>query len=571
MKILGINHDMYITSAALIVDGKIMSAVAEERFNREKQSRRFPANAINYCLQNSNLKITDIDYIANSYNPSSHLNKFNPIFSNSRRSRYDYLYSIPDNLLNLFPKRPLESEFMSQEHKFDKYNLKIYFINHHLCHAANGFYLSPFNEASILTADGRGENDTATFSYGKKNKIETLNNMKIPHSLGSFYSTFTSFLGFKPDSDEWKVMALSSYGSKSNNIYKKLKKLIEFKSNGTFELDTNYFSEINHEMPEYYSENFLKLLGKPRKKNDNITNKHYEIAAAMQQVTEDILFHMCDKLYNLTKSNNLVLSGGSVMNSVFNGKILENSSFKNLFISSAPDDSGLSIGAGLALYNHILGKKKRFVQTHNYYGPEFSNQRIKKILDELKIKYLYSKNIEKYAANALSNGKLIAWFQGRMEFGQRALGNRSILADPRNKNMKKIINKAIKFRESFRPFAPAILIDHVKNYFEIDGNQQVPFMEKVLKIKKHKQKDIPAVTHKDGSGRLQTVDKKNNQKFYSLINEFYKLTSIPVVLNTSFNVNNEPIVCTPQDAIRNFNTCGLDILIMGNYIITKKN
>ena len=571
MKILGINHDMYITSAALIVDGKIISAVAEERFNREKQSRRFPINAINYCLENSNLKISDIDYIANSYNPSSHLNKFNPIISNSRRSRHDYLYSIPDNLLNLFPTRPLGSEFMLQEHNFDKYNLKIYFINHHLCHAANGFYLSPFKEASILTADGRGENDTATFCHGKNNKITTLNNIKIPHSLGSFYSTFTSFLGFKPDSDEWKVMALSSYGSKSNNIYRKLKKLIELKSNGTFELDLNYFSEINHEMPEYYSENFLKLLGKPRKKNDNLTNKHYEIAAAMQQVTEDVLFHMCNKINKLTKSNNLVLSGGSIMNSVFNGKILKNSNFKSLFISSTPDDSGLSIGAGLALYNHILGKKKRYVQTHNYYGPEFSNQSIKKILDDLKINYLYSGNIEKFAAKELSNGKLIAWFQGRMEFGQRALGNRSILADPRNKNMKKIINKAIKFRESFRPFAPAILIEHVKNYFEIVGNQKVPFMEKVLKIKQHKQKDIPAVTHKDGSGRLQTVDKKDNERFYSLINEFYKLTSIPVVLNTSFNVNNEPIVCTPQDAIRNFNTCGLDILIMGNFIITKKN
>jgi len=569
VKILGINHDMYITSAALLVDGEIVAACAEERLNRVKLSRSFPHNAIKYCLKSSNIDFKDLDYIANAYNPSSHLNKFNPIFSNSRKHRSDYLYSVPDNLLNLIANRPKDSEYTLQIHKFEDYSMKIYFINHHLCHAANGYLLSSFDNASILTVDGRGETDTATFSVGLKNKINTYKKLKIPHSVGSFYSTFTSFLGFKPDSDEWKAMALSSYGKKSNKYYHRIRNLIELKNNGFFELNLNYFNEIIHEMPDYFTEKFVKEFGIPRKKDAELNNKHYEIAAAMQQVTEDILLHMCDSLYKDTKKENLVLSGGSFMNSVFNGKVIKKTKFKNLFISSAPDDSGLSIGACLALYNTILGKNKRFKQLHNYYGPSYTNKEIKKILKALKIKYIYSERIEKDTALALSKGKLIGWFQGKMEFGQRALGNRSILADPRKKEMKDKINKAIKFRESFRPFAPAILIDSVSDFFETSKNEKVPFMEKILKIKKSKQKLIPAVTHKDGSGRLQTVTKKENERFYHLIKEFSKITKIPILLNTSFNVNNEPIVCTINDAIRNFNSCGLDILVLGDFMIFK--
>ena len=322
-------------------------------------------------------------------------------------------------------------------------------------------------------------------------------------------------------------------------------------------------------MPNYFTEAFINLFGKPRKKNDAITNKHYQIASAMQKVTEEILFHMCNYLKQKVKSKNLVLSGGSIMNSVFNGKISNKSSFKNIFISSCPDDSGLSIGAALALYNVILKKKKRYLQKHNFYGPKYSNDQVIKTLDNLKIKYTKSNKVEQLIAKELSNGKLVGWFQDKMEFGQRALGNRSILADPRNTKMKDKINSAIKFRENVRPFAPAILEEYTLDYFNLNRHHDVPFMEKVFMIKKSKQKFIPAVTHKDGSGRLQTVTRKYNQKFYSLISEFYNITGIPILLNTSFNINNEPIVCSPSDAVKTFYSCGLDILVINNFIIKK--
>jgi carbamoyltransferase len=575
MKILGINHDMFITSAALINDGKIISAIPEERISREKLSRKFPEKAINQILKENNLDINNIDIFSNSYNPANLMTKFNPIFSTSRRFRSDYLYSVPDNLFKINENiNPINSEYLMQEIKIKNKTKKIYFVNHHLAHAANAFFISPFKKSAILTADGRGEIDSCSFSLGVDNKINLIKKISFPHSVGSFYSTFTEFLGYKANSDEWKVMALSSYcKNKKNKFYKLIKKLVKInKSDGTFILNTNYFKETVHEYGKMYSDEFVKLFGPPRKKDEKITSRHNEIAGAMQVVSEEIVLNMLNWLQKKTKSENLSVSGGFFMNSVFNGKITKLTKFKNIFISSCPDDSGLSIGAALYVYNHILNRKKRYIQKHNYYGPSFSNDEIKKTLDNYKINYSFNKkNLSKIVAKKISEGKIIGWFQGKMEFGQRALGNRSILGDPRILKNRDKINQIIKFRESFRPFAPAILNEKKEDFFLIRKNETANFMEKVFLIKNKMHNKIPAVTHIDGSGRLQTVEKTTNPKFYDLIKEFFNITSIPILINTSFNLNGEPIVCTPQDAIRTFNTSGLDMLVIGDFIISKQN
>jgi carbamoyltransferase len=569
VKILGINHDMFITSAALIEDGKILSAIAEERLTRQKLTRDFPINAIKYCLDQANCDINDIAYITNAYNPAAHFQKFNPIFSNHRRFRGDYLYSVPDNIFRLLKDDEKENDYIQQTIKLKNREMEIYYIRHHLCHAANGFFLSPFKDAAILTADGRGELDSATFSIGSENSIELLNNINIPHSIGSFYSTFTSFFGFRPNSDEWKVMALSSFTSPENEYYKKIKNIVDLKQDGTFELDLNFFKEHNVENSSYYSDEFINVFGPPKEQNDRIEKRYYDIASAMQKITEEILTHMLSWLQVRSKLENVVVNGGSFMNSVFNGKIKKATNFKNVFVSSCPDDSGLSIGSALYLYNHILSNKTRYVQKHNFYGPKYDDNEIKHTLDKYLIKYTFEDDINEFACEQLINGKLIGWFQGRMEFGQRALGNRSIIADPRDHKMKDKINSAIKYREDFRPFAPAILENMATEYFDIADDEKVPFMEKVFMIKEEKRNIIPSVTHIDGSGRLQTVSQENNPIFYSLISRFYEKTDVPVLLNTSFNINGEPIVCSPTDAIRTFYNCGLDILIIGNYVVKK--
>ena len=569
MKILGLNHDMYISSAALIVDGKVVAACAEERLNREKLTRVFPSKAVNYCLQKVNIKLDQIDYIANSYNPAVLLKKFNPIFSNHRRFRGDYYYSIPDFLLNNERQVKEDSDYSCQKIRLGKKELDIYYITHHLCHAANGFYLSPFKKSAILTADSAGEDDSANFLIGDKSNIKLLKKLKIPHSTGSFYSTFTDFFGYKPESDEWKIMALSAYGSKNNKYYKIIKNMVNLKPDGSFTLDQSYFKQHLHTFPNFYTDDFVRLLGTPKKKNEKFTKRDFEIASAMQQVFEDICSHMLKYLYRATRVKNLVLSGGSFMNSVFNGKAHKISQFDNVWLSSCPDDSGQSIGSALYLYNKILKKKNRYELKHNFLGPSFKSDEIKKDLVKYKINFIYKKNISEIVSQKLANGKLVGWFQGRMEFGQRALGNRSILADPRDLSSKNRVNSAVKYREKFRPFAPAVIDKYAHEFFDLKKGEKVPFMEKVVLVKKEKRRLIPAVVHKDFTARVQTVDSKTNKIFHNLINDFYKITGVPVLLNTSFNLNGEPIVCNPTDAIRTFYSCGLDLLVMDNYLIYK--
>lgn len=568
MRIIGISSDLWISSAALIQDGKLVAASAEERFDRKKMSTAFPARALDFCLKKAKIRIEDVDCIAMSWNPGIHLASASSRYLEPIRWRGEYLYSIPSFLLNRFSCP--EVECMEEKLYLKNKEISIFFIDHHKSHAGNAFLLSPFKEAAILSIDGRGESETCMFAKGSGNKIETIKSIYMPHSLGLFYGALTEYLGFKADSDEWKVMALASYGKFNNLYYKKMRNTIKIDKDGKFEIDLSYFTYyLFDKQPTMYSKKIIGLLGPPRSKEDKIKDRHKQIAAATQQMFEESVVRLLEDLYKKTRCKNLVLGGGCAMNSVFNGKVHRLTPFRNVFISSCPDDSGNSIGAALYVYNCILNRKSRYTAVDNYWGPEFSNKEIKDILEKYKLKYVFHEDIAGTVAKLLSEGKLVGWFQGRMEFGQRALGNRSILADPRNIISKELVNRAVKYRETFRPFAPSVLEEYAHTYFDIPKGTRVPFMEKVYRVREDKKKIIPAVVHIDGTGRLQTVSKSTNPLFYRLINEFKLITGIPVVLNTSFNLNGEPIVCSPTDAIRTFISCGLDYLAMGNYLCMK--
>ncbi len=565
MKILSIYPYTHISSAALIIDGKVVSAAQEERFNRKKMSTDFPTKTIEWCMKKNNLKFKDIDLITVPWNPQKNINHVSKRWIDQLRWRGEMLTNVPGNLMRII-----------NEDSGDYLNIswgknKLKFIDHHLCHASFGYYQSGFKNADILTIDGHGETETCFFGNAKGKIIKKLLSIEYPHSIGLFYGTFTEFLGFKPDSDEWKVMALSSKDKK--NIYdQKISKLYKLTTTG-FELDLTYFNYYTFDRREHmFSNKFIGLFGKQRKKDFKLSKKDFQIASAMQRHFEKIVIHLLNILKKIGNSKNLILGGGAAMNCVMNGKIDSLNTYKDSHISYAPDDSGVSVGAGLYVY-YNFNKKKVILNnketTNCYFGPSYSNDEIKTTLNQNKINFKKENDICKFTAKSLSEGKLIGWFQGRMEFGHRALGNRSILADPRKKNVKDTINKAIKFRENFRPFAPAVLEEHQKILMHIPNDRKVFFMERAYEFKKKWTKKIPGVVHHDNTGRIQTVSKKINPLFHNLINEFYKITDTPVLLNTSFNLNGEPIVMSPSDAIKTFYSCGLDILVLGNYVIQK--
>lgn len=546
-----------------MINGKIKSASQEERFNREKMSTDFPINSINWCLKENNLKLKDIDLIVIPWNPQKNINHASLRWVNTMRWRGEMLTSVPTNLMRIINEKEADEMNISWGKN------KLLFIDHHHCHAAFGYYQSGYNNANILTIDGHGETETCFFGSAKNRKIKKIHSIDYPHSVGLFYGTFTDFLGFKADSDEWKVMALSSY-DKKNKFDGLISKLYNLTKNG-FELDLTYFSFYTFDRkPNFFSKKFVELIGTPRKKNEKLNKIHYQIASAMQRHFEKIVIHLIKVLRFKNNSKNLILGGGAAMNCVLNGKLDSLNLCNNNHISYAPDDSGVSVGA--ALYAHHKFNKSKFNSNEIkscYYGPSFDDNEIERTLNRYKIRYEKKTNIEKYASKKISDGSLIGWFQGKMEFGHRALGNRSILADPRRKNIKNLINKAVKFREDFRPFAPAILQEYQQNIMIMPKNRNVYFMERAYKFRKEWVNKIPGVVHTDKTGRVQTVSKKINPKFYNLIKYFNDITGVPVVLNTSFNLNGEPIVLSPSDAIRTFYSCGLDILILGNYVIKK--
>ena len=563
-KILGLNSIGFNTSASLIINGKIVGAVEEERLNREKRTRKFPIHSIKYLLENNNLNFHDLDDIGISWNPMINLEKYQKNFHDTNRYIPEILFSTLANFEGLI-KKGKDEDYLTQTLKIGNKKINIFFIKHHLCHASN-FFFSGFDKASILTVDAFGEKQSTGMFYSDEKKIKKIFSQDFPHSLGSFYSTFTEICGFKPQSDEWKLMGAAAYG-KNNRYYKKLQNLIHLKSDGSFELDLNYFNFYNFHKPNFYNKKLLNFIGLEKNENrEKLKQPYYDLAFAAQKIFEDIYFHLINNLYKKKPNQNLVISGGCALNSLANGKILKKTKFRNLYIPPVPDDSGAGLGAACYI-NTQIHSKKTFRLSNNYLGPKFSNQKVEKLLKLYKLNYKKIKDVNKAAAQKISEGNIIGWFQNNLEFGDRALGNRSIIADPRDKNMKEKINRCVKYREKFRPFAPAVISEQAGRFFEIEKTSN--FMEKAVKIKRIYQKLVPAVVHEDKTCRLQTVDKINNEKFYFLIKEFEKITKIPILLNTSLNYQGDPIACSPEDALKTFFLSGLDFLYINDFEIYK--
>ncbi len=565
MYILGISCFYHDSSVALLKDGKIIAAAEEERFTRKKHDTGFPINAINFCLNYENIKIKDIDYIGFYEKPflkferilSQHLNNF-------PRSLRMFVKSMP----NLINEKIRISKIIRKKLKYKK---EILYIDHHLAHAASSYLVSPFKKSAILTIDGVGEWATTALGYGKENKIFIEEEIRFPHSLGLLYTAITTYLGFKANNDEYKVMGLAPYGKPI--YFEKLKeKLIKLEKDGSYKLNMDYFAYNYKE--QMFSEKFIEEFGTSRKKESDITQFHKDMAASLQKLYEHILFMILNYLYKKYKLKNLCISGGCGLNSVANGKILKNTSFENIYIQPASGDGGTSIGVVSYIYNSILNNKRNFVMDSAYLGPEYNDDEIKNFLNKEEIKYSKFPNEERLldqVSKLIYNNNVIGWFQGRMEFGPRALGNRSILSNPCNPNMQDILNLKVKHREKFRPFAPVICEEDVNKYFDGDKKLQMPsyYMLMVYPIKEEKRKLIPAVTHVDGSGRLQVLNKKYNELYWRLIKQFGKLSKVPILINTSFNIRGEPIVCSPKEAYKCMMGTGIDYLVLGNYLIKR--
>ncbi len=584
MIILGINAFHGDSSACLVVNGKLIAAVEEERFRRVKHWAGFPAKAIIYCLDEAGIDVTDIDYIAINRNPMANLAR-KILYSLKRRPSY---LMVVDRLRNARRVAGIK-EVLSDELgiPLDSIRAKIINVEHHRAHLASSFYVSPYDSAAVLSVDGFGDFVSTMWGYGDKTGIRKYGQVGFPHSLGIYYLAMTQYLGFPHYGDEYKVMGLAPYGVP--RYIDKMQELVKLKSNGGFELSLQYFChhsnhvrmEWNNSQPSIgrvYSDALLELLGPARSQHDDITAYHKDLAASMQLMYEKSLFHILEKLHEKTGERRLCLSGGCAMNSVANGKIQQNTGFEHVYIQSAAGDAGGAIGAAYSVWVDTLKKKRNFVMEHAYYGPGFTNAQISDLLDkhsdELKdagCKYdrIYDEHaLLDMTASCIADGMVIGWFQGRLEWGPRALGNRSILGDPRRRDMKDILNRKIKRRESFRPFAPSILRDAVPEWFERD--EDVPFMLKVLQIRDDKRNKIPAVTHVNGSGRLQTVTESHNPRYYRLIKAFYDKTGIPILLNTSFN-ENEPVVCKPEEALACFLRTKMDILVLNDWFISRND
>ncbi|MFC1936383.1 carbamoyltransferase [Chloroflexota bacterium] len=573
MKILGLHITGDQSSACLFVDGEIKYGAAEERFNREKRCRKFPDNAINFCMEQAGLNdLEEVDAIAISWNPAIHMEMINMSgFTSWRRYDPEWLYIAPNNLTKYFQTSITKnsSAFQWDSSK----NNKIYYVNHHLTHLSHAAFQSKFKECAALIVDEYGEFATTTLAHVNDTQIEILKQCWFPHSLGAFYAMFTEFLGFRANSDEWKVMGMAAYGD-PDAYFKKIIGLVSWDPNNLeVTLDLKYFNHYNMKIGTYLTPRLESLLGLERRKPaDSLDQEYFDLAAAVQKAFEEIVIEILNTLQGITKSNNIVLGGGSFMNSALNGKVLERTKFDDIFITYAAADNGGATGAALWVAHVEKGVKRNYdgyLPPTPYIGPDYSQQEIETILNACKIQYEKPDNFIQQTVDLLIEGKVVGWFQGALEYGERALGNRSILADPRRADMKDIINAAVKYREYFRPFAPSILQERASDYFDIPSHISVPYMEQVYMIKEDKRELIPAVTHHDGSGRLQTVNHTLNPLYHKLISEFEAKSGVPVLLNTSFNVKGEPIVCSPQDAIRTFYSCGLDALVIGECIIYK--
>jgi carbamoyltransferase len=478
--------------------------------------------------------------------------RYNPLISSVRSLREHNFYTLSDNLLNLISDRKLGNYTLINH---DKKNFpKIYHINHHLSHAANGYFLSNFKSASILTCDFRGENESTTFNYGENNLITKFESHNTPNSLGKLYATFTELLGYRSDSDEWKVMAMSAYSFDCKEEIKKIKKCYTLSEKGKFELVSKYFEYSNlGNNNSHYTKEMLDLFNIDKVTyNSKPSKKQIKIAKALQICSEQIGLHFLDHLYNLTKNKNLVVSGGFFLNTVFNGKIINKSKFEKLYVPYAPSDTGNSIGSALYLNNNILKNRRVKINNTPFIGSSFSKDDILRSVKKRKIKFEFVENYHRYVAVKSYENKIIGFFNGKIEFGDRALGSRSILGNPTSKKIKDLINSSIKYRENYRPFAPSVIEEEFEKYFYTDGIKQNNYMERVFRIKEKYIDKLPGIAHLDNSARVQTVNKTTNPDFYKILQEFKKISGYPILLNTSFNINGEPIVYSPDDAINTF-------------------
>ena len=594
-KILGISAFYHDSAATILIDGKIIAAAQEERFTRKKHDSSYPFNAIEFVLKYSNLKFKDLDQIVFFEKPFLKFERLLETYvAFAPRGFNQFLKAIPIWLKEkLFQKKMLMDLFKQHDSSF-KDESKLFFSEHHLSHAASAFFPSPFEKAVVLTADGVGEWATTTVAIGEKNKLEIKKEIHFPHSLGLLYSAFTYYTGFKVNSGEYKLMGLAPYGE-PNYVEKIKNNLIDIKTDGSFKLNQDYFNYATG--LTMTNSKFDELFGqKPRDPSkDEITQFHMDIASSIQKVTEEVMLKLTKSLRDEFKITNLCLAGGVALNCVANGKILENKIFDKVWVQPAAGDAGGSLGAALAFWHLEKNKERKISSTDDmkgsYLGPNYSDEEINNILNKIGAKFeiLDEETVISKTVDDLKNGKAIGWFQGRMEFGPRALGARSILGDPRSEVMQKNLNLKVKYRESFRPFAPSVLREDLSEWFSIDEDS--PYMLMVSSVNKNKKiemneeqkklfgieklnikrSEIPAVTHVDYSARIQTVHKDTNPKYFKLLKKFKDTTKCPVLVNTSFNVRGEPIVNTPEDAYNCFMGTELDSLVIGNCYLDKKN
>ena len=571
MYILGISCYYHDSAATLLKDGRVLAAAEEERFTRKKHDNSFPLQAIHFCLRQAGITIKDISYVGFYEKP----------FLKFERLLSQHLEKFPSSLKTFLSSTP---SWLNEKLRIPKtlrkklgYRGDVLFIEHHLAHAASTFLVSPFQKAAIVTVDGVGEWTTTTYGKGEGNDLRLLKEIRFPHSVGLLYSTITAYLGFSVNNSEYKVMGLAPYGTmdrQKNPYYLKLLQVIDIKEDGSYRLDLDYF--VFHHKDKMPSAQLCTLLGGPvRKPESEVTKRHEDIAAAVQLVLEDIMTAILKQAHAETQCDAVVLAGGCALNSVYNGKILKNTPFKKIWIQPNATDGGASLGAASYIYHGILGNSRKYVQDTAYLGPGYGTEEIRKFLEQNGVKYrtfANEKELLQKTGQLLWENQVVGWFQGRMEWGPRALGARSILSNPCNPQMKEILNVKVKHRERFRPFAPVVCVDDAPTYFDCDDPIPAPtdFMLMVYPIRKKWQAQLPTVTHVDGSGRLQTIRREQNPLYYRLVKEFGKLSGIPILVNTSFNIRGEPIVCTPYDAYRCMMGTGIDYLVMDTFLIKRE-
>ncbi len=575
MYILGVNAYHGGSSACLVRDGQLVAAAEEERFSRVKYCAGFPAQAIRYVLAEAGIEAQDLSHVGVSRNPSANLVK-KALYAFTRRPS---LSLVRDRLNNSLKVGSFKADFCERLGlEPGSLGAQFHNVEHHKAHMASAFFVSPFSEAAILSVDGMGDFVSTMWGAGKDNRMEVSGEVNFPHSLGNFYTAISQWLGFTKYGDEGKVMGLAPFGEP--RYIEQMRRIVRVQGDGAFELDLDYFTHHAEgatmtwgdgapTLGLLYSDALVRLLGEPREPRSELTPRHQDVAASLQAMLEEAEFALVRKLQRETGQNALCMAGGVALNSAFNGKILPNTNFTDIYIQPAAGDAGTSLGVCYYIYHQLLGKPRAYVMRDAYTGPHYSDDEIGAALERccLRSERLEEDHLVRRAAAAVAEGRVLGWFQGRMEWGPRALGNRSIIADPRRSDMKDTLNSRIKHRESFRPFAPSILAERVGDYF--DQTYPDPFMLKVYNVLPEKRSAIPAVTHVDDTGRLQTVDRRDAPLYWKLINAFGEETGVPVVLNTSFN-ENEPIVCTPQEAIECFMRTRMDALAIGSHFIVKE-